>query len=88
MASIDFKPPSNDAIIFQFFKEGLNRSFDYDHGGNGEQHAPQTHDERAADNRDDNHEWMNVRCAAEDEWLKNNIVQYMHNHDQDQHIQR
>src|SRR4029450_9301300 len=31
---------------------------------------------------------MNIRCAAKDEGLKNNIVEYMHNHDQDQHIQR
>src|SRR5262245_59754922 len=72
---------SNDAIIFQFFKESGNRSFDYDHRGNGEQHSPQTHDERAGDDRDDNHQWMNVHGAAKDEGLEHDIVQDVYEHD-------
>jgi hypothetical protein len=36
MASVDFTLPSNNAVIFQFLKEGRDRSFDHDHRGNSE----------------------------------------------------
>ena len=44
--------------------------------------------ERAADNRDDDHERTNVHSATENKGLKYNVVQYTGDPDQNQHIER
>ena len=78
----------NHAVILQLLEQGLYSGLYYHDCRDGKYHAPQTHDQRAADNRDDDHEWMNVHSTTENKGLEYNIVQNMSDPDQKQHIKR
>src|SRR5262245_66467098 len=78
----------NNAVTLQFLERGFHGDLYYHDRWDGKYHAPQTHDQRAADNRDDDYERMNVHNATENKRLKYNVVQYTSDPDQNQHIER
>src|SRR5262249_7968608 len=76
----------NNAVILKSLEQVSTGVFSHHDRWEEKYHAPKPHDKRTANNRDDDHERMNVHSATENKRLKYNIVQYTSDPDQNQHV--